>query len=383
MPLIVADRVKETTATTGTGTVNLGGAASGFIGFVAGIGNGNTCYYSIVGATEWEVGIGTVTDAATDTLSRTTVLSSSNANALVNFSAGTKDVFVTIPASFFLTAATAGSILFAGAAGVPQQDNANLFWDDTNNRLGLGRSDPAYVLDIKKVGHTDTFSGPGDLVYRMVDNDSSGGRDSNLNLYHQYFPSQGIDIYSFLNTNGFAGGVNFSLGFGSLYASNFLFIKGGGISFDNITTYFNQQGTNRLAVALNGANGSFNITRPGGDDTNLQFTPSSGLRIQAYYESRTLLQTSQALGGTILTPLTETDRPLIVRGYAGQTADLTQWQNSALAVLAKVAFDGVIFPLQAVTASAPVYVLGGMYFDTTLNKLRIGGASGWETVQSI
>jgi len=103
MPLIVADRVKETTATTGTGTVNLGGAASGFIGFVAGIGNGNTCYYSIVGATEWEVGIGTVTDAATDTLSRTTVLSSSNANALVNFSAGTKDVFVTMPASYFLT----------------------------------------------------------------------------------------------------------------------------------------------------------------------------------------------------------------------------------------------------------------------------------------
>lgn len=96
---MVADRVKETTTTTGTGTVNLGGAVTGFQTFVAGIGNANICYYSIVGTTEWEVGIGTVTDAATDTLSRDIVLASSNANALVNFSAGTKDVFVTIPAN--------------------------------------------------------------------------------------------------------------------------------------------------------------------------------------------------------------------------------------------------------------------------------------------
>jgi hypothetical protein len=96
----VADRVKETSTTTGTGTINLDGAASKFVGFVAGIGSGNVCYYSIVhqSAAEWEVGIGTVTDATPDTLSRTTVLASSNAGSLVNFSAGTKDVFVTIPA---------------------------------------------------------------------------------------------------------------------------------------------------------------------------------------------------------------------------------------------------------------------------------------------
>lgn len=97
---LVADRVKETSSTTGTGTINLAGAVSNFQGFVAGIGTGNQCYYSIIHQTvaEWEVGIGTVTDAAPDTLSRTTVLASSNAGALVNFSAGTKDVFVTIPA---------------------------------------------------------------------------------------------------------------------------------------------------------------------------------------------------------------------------------------------------------------------------------------------
>ena len=94
--------MKETSTTIGTGTLNLDGAVSKFVGFVAAIGTGNPCYYAIVhqSAAEWEVGIGTVTDAAPDTLSRTTVLASSNAGALVNFSAGTKDVFVTLPAAY-------------------------------------------------------------------------------------------------------------------------------------------------------------------------------------------------------------------------------------------------------------------------------------------
>lgn len=98
MALVVADRVKETTTTTGTGTITLAGAATGFQSFSV-IGNGNTTYYTIAGQTggEWEVGIGTYTLSGT-TLSRDTVLASSNSGSLVNFSAGTKDVFVTYPA---------------------------------------------------------------------------------------------------------------------------------------------------------------------------------------------------------------------------------------------------------------------------------------------
>ena len=101
MALVLNDRVKETTTTTGTGTVNLAGAEIGFEGFVAGIGNSNTCYYTIAhqSANEFEVGLGTVTDASPDTLSRTTIISSSNSDSAVNFSAGTKDVFCTLPAS--------------------------------------------------------------------------------------------------------------------------------------------------------------------------------------------------------------------------------------------------------------------------------------------
>ena len=97
MALVLADRVRETTTTTGTGTVTLAGAVVGFQSFAA-VGNGNQTYYTIAdqGGANWEVGIGTYTSAGT-TLSRTTVLSSSNAGSLVNFTAGTKDVFVVYP----------------------------------------------------------------------------------------------------------------------------------------------------------------------------------------------------------------------------------------------------------------------------------------------
>jgi hypothetical protein len=97
MALVLADRVQETTTTTGTGTVTLAGAVSGFQTFSA-VGDGNSTYYTIAGGSEWEVGIGTYTASGT-TLSRTTVISSSNSGSLVTFSAGTKNVFVTYPAA--------------------------------------------------------------------------------------------------------------------------------------------------------------------------------------------------------------------------------------------------------------------------------------------
>lgn len=98
MALVLRDRVKETTTTTGTGTITLAGAVTGFQSFSV-IGTANTTYYCIAHQTanEWEVGIGTYTATGT-TLARTTVTESSNAGAAVNFSAGTKDVFVTYPA---------------------------------------------------------------------------------------------------------------------------------------------------------------------------------------------------------------------------------------------------------------------------------------------
>jgi len=100
MALVINDRVKETSTTTGTGTLNLAGAETGYESFVSGVGTGNTTYYAIElnAAGEWEVGIGTVTSGSPDTLSRDTIISSSNSDAAVTFSAGTKNVFCTLPA---------------------------------------------------------------------------------------------------------------------------------------------------------------------------------------------------------------------------------------------------------------------------------------------
>lgn len=95
MALVLADRVQETSTSVGTGTFTLAGAVNGFQSFAV-IGNANTTYYVIAGGNEWEVGIGTYTSSGT-TLSRDTVLSSSNSNAKVDFSAGVKYVFVSYP----------------------------------------------------------------------------------------------------------------------------------------------------------------------------------------------------------------------------------------------------------------------------------------------
>ena len=119
MALVINDRVKETSTTTGTGTLNLAGASSGFVTFVAGIGNSNTTYYAIheQGTNNWEVGIGTVTDATPDTLARTTVLNNSlGTTAKINFS-GTLDVFCTMPASKSVYLDSTGTPVGAASAG--------------------------------------------------------------------------------------------------------------------------------------------------------------------------------------------------------------------------------------------------------------------------
>jgi len=95
MALLVKDRVQETSTTTGTGSFTLDGAVTGFETFSDSIGNGNTTFYAITNGSEWEVGLGTV---SAGTLARTTVYQSSNSDNLVDFSAGTKNVFVTYPA---------------------------------------------------------------------------------------------------------------------------------------------------------------------------------------------------------------------------------------------------------------------------------------------
>ena len=116
MALVINDRVKETSTTTGTGVFSIGNAVTGFDTFAAGVGNSNTTYYCIAhqDQDEFEVGLGTL-NGDSSTLTRTTVISSSNSDSAVDFSAGTKDVFCTIPAS-------------------------KLLFEDANNDVTIGRN---------------------------------------------------------------------------------------------------------------------------------------------------------------------------------------------------------------------------------------------------
>lgn len=124
MALVLADRVRETTTTTGTGAVTLAGPYSGFQAFSV-IGNGNTTYYAIsdpnTGA--WEVGIGTYTSSG-NTLSRDTVLSSTNTGSLVNFASGVKDVICTQPSERNVYV-VGTSVVAANSATVPNSLLAN------------------------------------------------------------------------------------------------------------------------------------------------------------------------------------------------------------------------------------------------------------------
>jgi len=169
MSFVIADRVRETTLTTGTGTVTLAGAYTGFQTFSAGIGSGNSTYYAIanVAAGQWEVGIGTYTSGA-NTLSRTTVLASSNAGSLVNFTNTPNDVFVTQPAERALYVSSGGTGLTSGVAaftanGVAYASSTTglatgsaLTFDGTNLAIGGSPVSSKGQLQVGTIGYTDT-----------------------------------------------------------------------------------------------------------------------------------------------------------------------------------------------------------------------------------
>ena len=181
MALKLNDRVKETSTTTGTGTLNLSGAVTAFETFVAGIGDGNTTYYAIVNRDEdeWEVGLGTVTDASTDTLARTTVISSSNSDSATDFSAGTKDVFCTLPASKVANLDSNDNLTIgSGSAGVDYTltfDGADsdgvLTWMEDED---LFKFSDAINVGVDDTGYDVKFFGATAGSYWLWDEDADG-----------------------------------------------------------------------------------------------------------------------------------------------------------------------------------------------------------------
>ena len=162
MALTIADRVRETTTTTGTGTITLGGAVGNFETFTANLSDGDTTYYAIVDAnnSDFEVGLGTFTASGT-TLARTTVIASSNSNSAVDLSSGSKDVFITLPASKMIFQDANGNVTIPGDLTVSGDDitmgtntSGNLLIaDGTNfNSIAVGS-----LSEISTVANDDVF----------------------------------------------------------------------------------------------------------------------------------------------------------------------------------------------------------------------------------
>jgi hypothetical protein len=172
MALVLADRVRDTTTTTGTGTVTLSGTApTGYQTFGATIGNGNTTYYTINAGSQWEVGIGTYSSTG-PTLARTTVLASSNGGSLVDFSTGTKDVFVTYPA----------------------EKSVNY---DASDNVGIGTTSPGVLLDV--------FSTAGPIIKN---------RSSTVNTTLRGFEIQTVnDIHASFKAEPSSGELRIASGF--------------------------------------------------------------------------------------------------------------------------------------------------------------------------
>ena len=161
MALVLNDRVKETTTTTGTNDISLAGAVSGFETFVSGIGNANTTYYCIAHKTlnEFEIGIGTVNDLSTDTISgrsNSNVLSSSNNDNVVDFSAGEKSVFCTLPASKAVVENANNEILLGHTATVTPRGGGITKFTTSNDdgftvvRYGTNSNDSAYGFNFAR-----------------------------------------------------------------------------------------------------------------------------------------------------------------------------------------------------------------------------------------
>ena len=169
MALVIKDRVKESSNTTGTGTYTLAGAEAGHQTFSA-IGDGNTTYYAATDGTYWEVGIGTYTASGT-TLARTTILSSSNSNNAVNWTAGEKLIFVTQPSS------KASFLDASGNAGSLGSITATLTGNVTGNLTG---------------NVTGNVTGSSGSVDAADDAKAIFGDSSELEMYHSAFGNSHI-----------------------------------------------------------------------------------------------------------------------------------------------------------------------------------------------
>jgi hypothetical protein len=279
MALIVADRVQETTTTTGTGTYTLSGAKDGFQSFGA-VGDGNTTYYACTDGTDYEVGIGTYTASGT-TLARTTIIESSNSDAAVNWGAGSKDIFVTAPADKTLLV---GRNLYAdnpSSATMPSVTGANA--------IGIGDS--------------TTSSGTGSVAIGFG---ADASNTHNIAIGYNSEASTGVYNYAF----GFGATANASYyavaigstngGVGSIAGGNGSFATSGGVTAGNHAQALGKayaSGADSFAAAIANNSSSYGAQGANGVAIGLQAKTlgAQGLALGAY--SQAAQTEAVALGG--------------------------------------------------------------------------------------
>ena len=254
MALVLADRVRETTTVTGTGTATLLGAVSGYQSFSA-VGNSNTTYYVIANqsASEWEVGIGTYTSSGT-TLSRDTVLSSSNSGSLVNFSAGTKDVFVDYPASKAVYEDASGNV-----AGYP-------ITGGTIDNTVIGGTTPAAGTFTTLTANSTSQFGKGSANYWQA----VGGATTVSPVFSVLGTDTNIDLS--LTTKG-TGAINLNTGNGIAFKATEYFLSG---TTANYIFAAGRQASNPPVLGSAGSDTNISLAVTSKGTGSIAFTTSNG-----------------------------------------------------------------------------------------------------------
>lgn len=436
MALILKDRVLESSTSTGTGSFTLTGAQTGYQSFSA-IGNGNTTYYTIQGknpdgtlTSDWEVGLGTYTASGT-TLSRDTVLSNSlGTTALINFSAGTKDVFVTYPSGKALLGSTSavsstgtGSVVLntsptlvtpvlgtptsatlTNATGLPIEAgttgtlsvarggtgvttstgtgsvvlSASPTLTGTLSAATITASTDATINTIRVGRGTGTGNGSNTTVGQSALQSNTTGSDNTAVGFSALTQNQGgnenVAVGRLALRENTTGNTNAALGRDALRRNT---TGSSNTAFGNLALTANTISNSSVALGTQ-ALFTFNGTTTAGDNTAVGGFALSDLTTGVQ---------NTAIGNTART-LNVTDNNSIVIGYnqrglGSNTTSIGNVNTTTARIFGNLSSTGTFSPQQATTAAAPAYVKGAIYFDTTLNKLRVGGATGWETITSV
>jgi hypothetical protein len=243
MALVVADRVKETSTTSGTGTLTLGGAVDGYQAFSV-IGNGNTTYYALIDGTSWEVGLGTYTLSGT-TLARTTILSSSNSNNAVNLSTNSKEVFVVYPAGKAVYKDASDNVTL----GADLTLGDDLILDSDAAAIQFGDDQEVTLTHVHNSGLT-LSAGANATVLNLTSTEAGSGVGPTINLTRDSASPAASDQLGYLNFVGEDAGSN-----QTNYAQIFAVITdpGSGSEDGKLSFYTITNGSSVLSLDLSGA----------------------------------------------------------------------------------------------------------------------------------